>query len=368
MSLSPGVHAKKKGFRGIQKQFLKHCDQNAAESQGGNASPTTSADSSEKNLSASSRKISELDKEIEIRSSFGDKVTARQQVKDSELSRNSIIDLSLLQSAMNSSAICKSCTNPKSKLTLVVRDGKRRSVMACNSRKGGRESLAKFCSVMNLSAPVTDKAYAKHLNIISDAAKAEATENMLQAAKRVRDIILERNPELASEDEDGAVPAAITIDGTWHKRGFSSKYGVVVALSVETAEVLDYESSQIINGSRYEVEKKNAWTYSKENRDSSKKIDQGFEGKELEDGAFDQAGKAFASTSGNRDLHEKGGQKKYKKARVEKADATKCPGSTENITNIDISIPQETKGHEACVYVEMIHLRWSLTHQYPITT
>ena len=270
---------KKKGFRGIQKQFLKHCDQNAAEAQGGNARPTTSADSSEKNSSASSRKISELDKEIEVRSSFGDKVTTRQQVKDSELTRNSIIDLSLLQSAMNSSAICKSCTNPKSKLTLVVRDGKRsglaefisivcscchketklvtsrrsegkklecfdinrRSVMACNSMKGGRESLAKFCSVMNESAPVTDKAYAKHLNIISDAAKAEATENMLQAAKRVRDIILERNPELASEDEDGAVPAAITIDGTWHKRGFSSKYGVVVAISVETGEVLDYE-------------------------------------------------------------------------------------------------------------------------------
>ena len=48
-------------------------------------------------------------------------------------------------------------------------------------------------------------------------------------------------PELASEEEDGAVPTAIAIDGIWHKREFSSKYGVVVAISVETGEVLDHE-------------------------------------------------------------------------------------------------------------------------------
>ena len=33
----------------------------------------------------------------------------------------------------------------------------------------------------------------------------------------------------------------LSVDGTWHKRGFSSKYGVVVALLVETGEVIDFE-------------------------------------------------------------------------------------------------------------------------------
>ncbi len=94
--------------------------------------------------------------------------------------------------------------------------------MACNSLKGGRETLAKFCSVMNLLPPVTDQAYPKHLNIIYEASSAEAIENMRRKAEKVRDIVLEKNPELADEDENGAVPRAKTIDGTWHKRGLSS--------------------------------------------------------------------------------------------------------------------------------------------------
>eukprot|EP00795_Rhopilema_esculentum_P004396 gene4396-20621_t len=141
---------------------------------------------------------------------------------------------------------------------------------------------------MNLSAPVTDKAYAKHLNIISDAAKAEATENMLQAAKRVRDIILERNPELASEDEDGAVPAAITIDGTWHKRGFSSKqlkYTTFVGDGDSDTFRVVKECIENIYGSRYKVEKKECIGHiQKRTGTALRKLIKDLRGKKLEDG------------------------------------------------------------------------------------
>ena len=58
--------------------------------------------------------------------------------------------------------------------------------MACISFKGGRETLAKICSMMNPQPPFTDKAYAKQFKLISNAARNEATENMLQAVETVR--------------------------------------------------------------------------------------------------------------------------------------------------------------------------------------
>ena len=50
----------------------------------------------------------------------------------------------------------------------------------------------------------------------------------------------------AYDDTDGTEDKAyhdvsITQDGTWQKRGFSSKYGVIVAIELLTGMVLDYE-------------------------------------------------------------------------------------------------------------------------------
>ena len=46
---------------------------------------------------------------------------------------------------------------------------------------------------------------------------------------------------LLKNDEENAISGAISIDGTWQKRGFSSRYAVVVAILVETDEEVDYE-------------------------------------------------------------------------------------------------------------------------------
>ena len=35
--------------------------------------------------------------------------------------------------------------------------------------------------------------------------------------------------------------SAISIDGTWQKRGYSTLLGVVFVISIETGEVLDFE-------------------------------------------------------------------------------------------------------------------------------
>ena len=41
----------------------------------------------------------------------------------------------------------------------------RRSVLAVNSLKRGRKSLASFCGMMNMPTPVTNNAHNKHLKI-----------------------------------------------------------------------------------------------------------------------------------------------------------------------------------------------------------
>ena len=94
---------------------------------------------------------------------------------------------------------------------------------------------------MNLPPPVNSNAYAFHLRAVEKAAKEEGMKCMLSAVSRVKTAALTKEPELIREDADGAVPVAISIDGTWQRRGYSSRYGAVFVISVDTGEVLDYE-------------------------------------------------------------------------------------------------------------------------------
>ena len=65
---------------------------------------------------------------------------------------------------------------------------------------------------------------------------------MKETADRLKQIILEEEPENIECDKDGNIIAhvAVTVDGTWQKRGHSSKIGVVFVISVRTGKVLDY--------------------------------------------------------------------------------------------------------------------------------
>ena len=42
-------------------------------------------------------------------------------------------------------------------------------------------------------------------------------------------------------DEDEVCDTAVSCDGTWQRRGYSSLYGVVTAISIETGKCLAYE-------------------------------------------------------------------------------------------------------------------------------
>ena len=65
---------------------------------------------------------------------------------------------------------------------------------------------------------------------------------MKEAADRTIKNCLVMTPDLVDVEPDGTQVArvAVTLDGTWQKRGHSSKHGVVFLIAVDSREVLDY--------------------------------------------------------------------------------------------------------------------------------
>ena len=80
-------------------------------------------------------------------------------------------------------------------------------------------------------------AYYKQVDNILEALEDEAKEEMRKAGERLRQHILDENPD---KDENNTLDAAVSFDGTWAKRGFTSLTGVVFVISVDTGEILDY--------------------------------------------------------------------------------------------------------------------------------
>ena len=115
-------------------------------------------------------------------------------------------------------------------------DINRRAVYHAVESGSGYEGLAAFCSIMNMPC-LSKPAYYKQVDDILEALEDEAREDMRRAGERLRQHILEENPE---KDKDDTLDAAVSFDGTWAKRGFTSLTGVVFVISVDTGEVLDY--------------------------------------------------------------------------------------------------------------------------------
>ena len=191
---------------------------------------------------------------------------------------NKIINSELLAASLESAAICGHCKHPKSSLKLYenphvrkglveslswqctlchhstdfstgkrcgenknVYDTNLRSVYA--SQTMGRAGLVNFCSIMDLAPPVNKAPYNKIQNELDTTLNKQAETVMKEAASRVILKVCEDDPDSIELNEKGEQVAniAVTVDGTWQKRGHASKIGVVFVLSVLTGEVLDYE-------------------------------------------------------------------------------------------------------------------------------
>ncbi|GFW86216.1 uncharacterized protein TNCV_4779281 [Trichonephila clavipes] len=96
----------------------------------------------------------------------------------------------------------------------------------------GAESARMFCGIMNLPPPPTK--FSKYNHILLQATRETCEHSMTEA---VREAVVEN---------DGKRDLAVAVDGSWQKRGFSSKNGLVTVTSVDTGKVIDVEVFQNI--------------------------------------------------------------------------------------------------------------------------
>ena len=111
------------------------------------------------------------------------------------------------------------------------------------SQSMGLRGLQKCCGLMDMPTPITKKPFNVIQKNISEMLVANAEDAMKEAAERAISFALEDNPDECIEISNGDLIGriAVSVDGTWQKRGHSSKTGIVFAMSVDTGEVLDYE-------------------------------------------------------------------------------------------------------------------------------
>ena len=113
----------------------------------------------------------------------------------------------------------------------------RKAVESTNDIGLGYAALEKFCINLNIR-PLSSRTFRDHLNTISDEAKKLENEVLQEARSAVREAYVEEDPSIVNKS---VIDTKVTYDGTWHRRGHVSKYGVGIVIDMLTNLVVDFE-------------------------------------------------------------------------------------------------------------------------------
>nr|XP_047127825.1 uncharacterized protein LOC124808661 [Hydra vulgaris] len=117
-----------------------------------------------------------------------------------------------------------------------------RAVYAMRSCGQGYSGFSRFVSLMDMPKPMTAYNYNKIVIKLTNAVKSVAEDTMMDAAQELKDLksnfILNSIPDHVLN----VIDVAVSCDGTWQRRGYSSNNGVVSVISMETGKVIDVEA------------------------------------------------------------------------------------------------------------------------------
>lgn len=107
-----------------------------------------------------------------------------------------------------------------------------RMTMAFRRFGKGHAAMSKFCGVMNMPKPMGQTSFDACASVLKEAAQIRCGESLKKAASELKELY---EPDI----ETGMFEVAVSGDGSWPTRGFSSNYGVYFIMSVVTGKVLD---------------------------------------------------------------------------------------------------------------------------------
>ena len=113
----------------------------------------------------------------------------------------------------------------------------RRLVCGMRSLGKGHTDAQKFCTLKNMPPPPAAKNYWKISGVITSCLRSIAKESMGNAAEEIRNL---KEPNHSAGPEP--VNCGVSCDGTWQKRGFSSRNGCVTVISIDTGKGVDVEA------------------------------------------------------------------------------------------------------------------------------
>ena len=119
------------------------------------------------------------------------------------------------------------------------RDINRRIVYAAAETGLGRENIAQLCEILNIPFSMAKETWNTHETALYDAHASVIKEELAKNRSEARLLAVEEQ-DIDDDDEKTPIPIAISFDGTWAKRGFTSNHGMGFVLSASTGNVLDY--------------------------------------------------------------------------------------------------------------------------------
>jgi hypothetical protein len=83
------------------------------------------------------------------------------------------------------------------------------------------------------------KSYRRIHNMIANETVVTGDDVLMRSVRKVKECMAALDNSL--DVENSIFDIAVSFDGTWHKRGFTSHYGVGVVIEITTGLVIDYE-------------------------------------------------------------------------------------------------------------------------------
>ena len=181
-----------------------------------------------------------------------------------EKRNNIVVDINLLNGAIERSLVCKFCQCPVFCEELEERSGQgvrlgfvctnancsliqmpfnsssksgklfdinRASTLAFRAIGRGQLAAAKTLSILGLPKPLSKPVWCENTKIIADACSELVREELEHSARELK--------ELVETDSEGYCTTAVSFDGSWCSRGWCARDGVVAGISLKTGKVLD---------------------------------------------------------------------------------------------------------------------------------